>query len=118
MIVRKGDGQTLVLIGQTDHSRFVGQLAAHWGNGTVAPPQPYTSVVRAAAFHDFGWLRYETSPLLDADSGEPYQFLHVPMTEEQLGRLCKRLGLRDAPARAPGRRPEDVPARARARPSD
>jgi MarR family 2-MHQ and catechol resistance regulon transcriptional repressor len=37
--------------------------------------------------------------------------------QEQLGRLCKRLGLRDAPARAPGRRPEDVPARARARPS-
>jgi hypothetical protein len=85
MIIRKGDGPGLVLIGQTDHSRFVGQLAAHWGNREVATPQPYTPVVRAATFHDFGWLRYETSPLLDAGSGEPYQFLQVPMTDAQLG---------------------------------
>lgn len=71
MIIRKGDGPGLVLIGQTDHSRFVGQLAAHWGNREFAKPQPYTSVVRAATFHDFGWLRYETSPLLGAAAGSP-----------------------------------------------
>jgi len=85
MIIRKNPDGTLSLIGQTDHSRFVGQLAAHWGNGVFEPPTPYDSVVRAATFHDFGWLRYETSPLIDDKTGEPYPFLQVPMTPQQLG---------------------------------
>ena len=41
MIVRKDPAGSLTLIGQTDHSRFVGQLAAHWGNRDFAAPAPY-----------------------------------------------------------------------------
>ena len=89
MIIRKDSANAtrgqLVVIGQTDHSRLVGQCAAHWGNREFAAPRPYESVVRAATFHDYGWLRYETSPLINPESGEPYQFLNVPMTEQQLG---------------------------------
>jgi hypothetical protein len=85
MIIRKEPAGGLVLVAQTDHSRFVGQLAAHWGNREFEPPAPYDSVVRAATFHDFGWLRYETSPLVRPDSGEPYAFLQAPMTAAQLG---------------------------------
>jgi hypothetical protein len=84
MIIRKASDGSLVLIGQTDHSRFVGQLAAHWGNHEFEAPQPYDAVVRAATFHDYGWLRYETSPLIRPESGEPYPFLQVPMTDRQL----------------------------------
>jgi len=36
MIVRKQPNGELILIGQTDHSRLVGQLAAHWGNRDFA----------------------------------------------------------------------------------
>jgi hypothetical protein len=71
VIVRKENNGEVILIGQTDHSRLVGQLA-------------YDSVVRAATFHDFGWLRYETNPLLNPETGEPYSFLQVPLTETQL----------------------------------
>ena len=85
MIIRKDPSGGLILIGQTDHSRFVGQLAAHWGNREFETPRPYDSVVRAATFHDYGWLRYETSPLIHPDGGEPYPFLQVPMTDQQLG---------------------------------
>jgi Protein of unknown function (DUF3891) len=84
MIIRKDSNDQLLVIGQTDHSRLVGQLAAHWGNADFAAPRPFESVVRAATFHDYGWLRYETSPLIDPDSGEPYQFLKVPLTATQL----------------------------------
>jgi hypothetical protein len=84
MIVRKdSDGHT-ILIAQTDHSRLVGQFAAHWGNATFAEPRPWESVARAAAFHDFGWLRYETAPLYDAASGETPQFFRAPATARQL----------------------------------
>jgi hypothetical protein len=85
MIIRKEPDGALLLIGQTDHSRFVGQLAAHWGNQVFEAPKPYDSVVRAATFHDYGWLRYETSPLVNPETGEPYPFLKAPMTEQQLG---------------------------------
>jgi hypothetical protein len=84
MIVRKLSDGELILIGQTDHSRLVGQLAAHWGNAEIPTPDPYESVVRAATFHDYGWLRYETSPLIDANTGEPYQFLGLPHDQKQL----------------------------------
>jgi len=84
MIVRKQGNNQRILIGQTDHSRLVGQLAAHWGNENFAAPQPYASMARAATFHDYGWLRYETSPLIHPETGEPYQFLQVPLGATQL----------------------------------
>jgi hypothetical protein len=71
MIVRKDANGTLLLIGQTDHSRLVGQFAAHWGNGRFEAPEPYESVVRAAVYHDYGWLRYETNPVVNADGETP-----------------------------------------------
>src|ERR1051326_4762925 len=84
MIVRKQANGELILIGQTDHSQLVGQLAAHWGNDDFAAPDPYTSMVRAATFHDYGWLRYETSPQLNPKTGEPYSFLELPLETAQL----------------------------------
>src|SRR4029077_15078560 len=84
MIVRKQPNGEVVLIGQTDHSRLAGQLAAHGGNSYFAAPDPYDSVVRAATFHDYGWLRYETSPLIDPATGEPYPFLQLPLGAAQL----------------------------------
>jgi hypothetical protein len=84
MIIREpGNGETVV-IGQTDHSRFVGQLAAHWGNGEVARPDPWESVVRAAIYHDYGWITYETNPLVDQETGKPYKFLELPLEARQL----------------------------------
>ncbi len=84
MIVRRQPNNELVLIGQTDHSRLVGQLAAHWGNDNFETPDPYGSMVRAATFHDYGWLRYETGPLINPHTGEPYQFLQLPLGSTQL----------------------------------
>jgi hypothetical protein len=84
MIVRKQANGSLVLAGQTDHSRLAGQLAAHWGNSNFATPDPYNSMVRAATFHDYGWLRYETGPLINPENGEPFSFLQVPLGSSQL----------------------------------
>lgn len=85
MIVRKQPDGQLLLIGQTDHSRLVGQIGAHWGNDRFATPQPYDSVARAAAYHDYGWLRYETAPILTGTSGETPEFRQVPSSAAQLG---------------------------------
>jgi hypothetical protein len=84
MIIRKDRHTELLLISQTDHSQLVGQLAAHWGNESFSPPDPYNSMVRAATFHDYGWLRYETAPLINPDTHEPYGFLQLPLRTAQL----------------------------------
>lgn len=84
MIIRKlASGQTLAIT-QTDHSRLAGFFAAHWGNASFAPLQPYESVTRAAVFHDFGWLRYETQPEIEPGTGKPYTFTSMPFRTEQL----------------------------------
>ena len=84
MIIREPVNGEAVVIGQTDHSRFVGQLAAHWGNDKVARPDPWESVVRAAIYHDYGWITYETNPLVNEETGKPYRFLELPLKERQL----------------------------------
>lgn len=84
MIVRKEANGDLLLVGQTDHSRLVGQMGAHWGNADFATPRPYDSVARAAAFHDYGWLRYETAPIWNEQTGETPGFREIPTTSSQL----------------------------------
>jgi hypothetical protein len=84
MIVRSLPDRETALIGQTDHSRLVGQLAAHWGNDSFAAPRPYDSVMRAATYHDFGWLPYETGPLVNPENGTPYQFRELPYSDRQM----------------------------------
>lgn len=84
MIVRKDADGRLTLIRQTDHSQFVGQLAAHWGNSDFAPLKPYESVVRAATFHDYGYLNWEPDLPFDDENGVPYEFRRVPTTNRQL----------------------------------
>ena len=84
MIVRKDAGGAQWLVGQTDHSRLAGQFAAHWGNATFAALEPFESVVRAATFHDFGYLRYETAPAFDAARGETPNFRDVATDAKRL----------------------------------
>jgi hypothetical protein len=84
MIVRKDPDDKLTLIRQTDHSEFVGQLAAHWGNAEFSPPRPYESVVRAATFHDYGYVQWEPDVPFDAENGIPYEFRRLPTTDRTL----------------------------------
>jgi hypothetical protein len=84
MIIRQPSDGEVIVINQTDHSRFVGQLAAHWGNDSVPGPHPWESVVRAAIYHDYGWITYETNPLIDGETHRPYKFLDLPLVDRQL----------------------------------
>ena len=77
MIIRHEMNGGLTMIPQTEHSQFVGQLAAHWGNEDVAPLEPYESVVRAATFHDYGYVQWEPDVQFDSASGEPLEFRKI-----------------------------------------
>lgn len=84
MIVRYEADGSVVMITQNDHALLSGLFAAHWGNADFARPRPYLSAVRAALFHDKGWIRYEACPIYDPASGKTPNFRDVPNTPEQL----------------------------------
>ncbi len=83
MIVRSETADELVLVPQTEHSKLVGQVAANWGNDTFASPAPFSSVVRAAAYHDYGWLPYESEPMFDPERLSTPHYLDVPDRPER-----------------------------------
>jgi hypothetical protein len=52
-------------------------IASAWGNQRFAAPTN-DEVCLAAEQHDIGWLRWEAAPVLDARTGLPQEFCHVP----------------------------------------
>ena len=84
MIVRNQSDGSVVMITQNDHAKLAGLFAAHWGNQTFERPRPYTSMMRAAQYHDGGWLRYETNPYLDTATGKSPSYQQVPNDAPQL----------------------------------
>jgi hypothetical protein len=84
MIVRNQSDGSVVMITQNDHAKLAGLFAAHWGNQTFERPRPYTSMMRAAQYHDGGWLRYETNPYLDPATGKSPSYQQVPTDASQL----------------------------------
>jgi hypothetical protein len=84
MIVRYESDGSIVMITQNDHAQLSGLFAAHWGNDTFEKPQPYASLVRAAMFHDRGWIRYETGPQLNPETGRTPNYREVPNERTQL----------------------------------
>ena len=84
MIVRYESDGSIVMITQNDHAQLSGLFAAHWGNDRFEKPRPYGSLVRAAMFHDRGWIRYETSPQLNPETGKTPNYREVPNDRMQL----------------------------------
>ncbi len=84
MIVRYESDGSIVMIAQNDHAQLSGLFAAHWGNDTFERPRPYASLVRAAMFHDRGWIRYETGPQLNPETGKTPNYREVPNDRTQL----------------------------------
>jgi hypothetical protein len=84
MIVRYETDGSIVMITQNDHAQLSGLFAAHWGNTLFEKARPYESAVRAAMFHDRGWIAYETSPRLNKDTGKTPNYRDVPNDSQQL----------------------------------
>jgi hypothetical protein len=84
MIVRYESNGSIVMITQNDHAQLSGLFAAHWGNDRFEKPRPYGPLVRAAMFHDRGWIRYETGPQLNLATGKTPNYREVPNDAAQL----------------------------------
>jgi hypothetical protein len=76
MILQQGD--PIVAISQPSHSWLSGQLARVWGNDRFNPFEPFEPICLAAEQHDVGFLQWEREPVLDPETGLPYNFDSLP----------------------------------------
>ena len=80
--------QSIGRLGRDDHAERPCQtcrsVRCALGEPTFERPRPYTSMMRAAQYHDGGWLRYETNPYLDTATGKSPSFQQVPTDTAQL----------------------------------
>jgi Protein of unknown function (DUF3891) len=64
-MIRRDAGESLLLIGQHDHSRICGEMAQRIGNALFSPPMPLEPVTLAIAEHDCGWGAQDQRPRLN-----------------------------------------------------
>jgi Protein of unknown function (DUF3891) len=62
-----------ILVEHREHARLAGRMAAHWGNGEFAAPEPRADVLEAVARHDDAWALRDDTPFLTPE-GRPSAF--------------------------------------------
>ncbi len=80
MLLRHDDRGVLA-IGQTSHAWISGQLAQAWGNARFPAPEPHQEVCLAAEQHDVGMALWDLEPTRNPDTGLPYSFMEMPLSE-------------------------------------
>lgn len=78
-MIRRRQGNDILLIRQTDHASISGALAKHLGNAMFTPPSPFSSVVEAISAHDAGWPLHDDRPTLN-DQGLPRHVFEMPLS--------------------------------------
>ena len=62
-----------LLISQVEHARISGALTQAWH-------EPFSAeAIEGITHHDDGWVKWESTPQLDAQRGRPYSFTELPI---------------------------------------
>jgi Protein of unknown function (DUF3891) len=75
------EGPDLLVITQTDHARFAGELLSLWRTDGVADHPRRDDLLFATREHDNGWRESDAAPTLNPDTGRPHDFLTLPRGE-------------------------------------
>jgi len=82
MIIRRVDDD-LLLITQVDHAALAERIMAAWRRDKFLERPTRTRVLRATGQHDLGWQAVDAVPMIDPDSGSPYEFVNAPLEVRQ-----------------------------------
>lgn len=77
VIIRPRPGGQL-FITQPDHAALAARIMARWELDDFPSAARRAAILLAIAQHDNGWREVDTSPVLDADTGEALDFVHAP----------------------------------------
>lgn len=71
----------MLAIPQQSHAWISGQLARAWGNDRFHSPEPWEEVCLAAEQHDVGFAQWDLEPALNPETGLPFSFMEMPLSE-------------------------------------
>lgn len=74
-----GEAPGIVLVTQPAHARVAADLAEAWGGSDFGPIEPRLQILEATARHDDGWIDWEMSPRVNAETGWPHSYLDLPL---------------------------------------
>jgi len=78
-MIRRNAGDDWLLISQVEHARIAAEIAAAWGH-EQQPALPLRGLLlHAIRHHDDGWTDWEQAPTLVPETGEPRNFLEMPL---------------------------------------
>ncbi len=82
VIVRQ-DGDDWLLIRQPDHAVMAADVLAHW-QADGLPDRPTRAVVLdATREHDCGWAEEDDAPTVNPATGDPWDFIRLPVDRRQ-----------------------------------
>ena len=82
MIVRP-DGDSWLLIRQTDHAAMAADLLSHWQADGLPDRETRPVLLEATREHDCGWADEDDAPSIDPESGAPWDFIHLAVERRQ-----------------------------------
>lgn len=82
MIVRP-DGDSWLLIRQPDHAALAADILTHWRADGVPDRPTRERLLIATREHDAGWTLEDDAPVVDPETGAPWDFIHLPVARRQ-----------------------------------
>lgn len=82
-VIVRADGDSWLLIRQPDHAAMAAEILTHW-TADGLPERPTRDVVlRATRDHDCGWAEEDDAASVNAGTGEPWDFIRLPLERRQ-----------------------------------
>jgi hypothetical protein len=82
MIVRDV-GSDYLLITQPDHAELAGRLMEAWVADGLPTRPTRAQALYATRLHDAGWIEEDAAPLVDRETGRPFDFVNMPAARRQ-----------------------------------
>lgn len=82
MIVRR-IGSDLLLIAQLEHSKLAGRIMTAWRADGFLDRPTRARVLEATSVHDQGWRQVDAAPIVDPETGTPYDVVNAPLEIRQ-----------------------------------
>lgn len=82
MIVRP-DGDSWLLIRQPDHAALAAHVLTHWTADGLPDRATRAVLLEATREHDCGWADEDDAPTVNVETGDPWDFIHLPAGRRQ-----------------------------------
>jgi len=82
-VIVRPDGDSWLLIRQPDHAALAADILTHWRADGVPDRPTRERLLIATREHDTGWALEDEAPMVNPETGAPWDFIHLPVARRQ-----------------------------------